>query len=160
MSTTAHRRPARRRAPSPPRAAHLLTTQLPPALANAAAALADFVAVPAQRDGCAALLAAVLALVLVKACDVAATRDWLDRVRVVWAWVFSFFFFCARSQPAPASFPHPVYPSIHPQNTRHTHTHTRTHTHTHTHTHTQKLTRKLVHTLAGPGFVLCWPLFR
>ena len=23
----------------------------------------------------------------------------------------------------------------------------------------QKLSRKLVHILAGPGFVLCWPLF-
>ena len=26
-------------------------------------------------------------------------------------------------------------------------------------TRPQKLTRKLVHILAGPGFVLCWPLF-
>ena len=24
----------------------------------------------------------------------------------------------------------------------------------------QKLSRKLVHILAGPGFALCWPLFR
>ena len=24
----------------------------------------------------------------------------------------------------------------------------------------QKLSRKLVHMLAGPGFMLCWPLFR
>ncbi len=23
----------------------------------------------------------------------------------------------------------------------------------------QKLSRKLVHTLAGPGFIACWPLF-
>ena len=23
----------------------------------------------------------------------------------------------------------------------------------------QKLSRKLVHILAGPGFILCWPLF-
>ena len=24
----------------------------------------------------------------------------------------------------------------------------------------QKLSRKMVHMLAGPGFALCWPLFR
>lgn len=95
-----HRRPARA-LPTLTRVAPLNTAPLPPALADALAALHDFLAIPAQRDGAAAVLAAVLALLLVKACDLAATRDWLDR----------------------------------------------------------KLTRKLVHTLAGPGFVLCWPLF-
>jgi hypothetical protein len=72
------RTPARRPLARP--AAFLLA---PPAetAAAARAAAGALLAVPAQRDAAAAALAAILALTLVKACDLAATRDWLDRVR-------------------------------------------------------------------------------
>ena len=52
------------------------------AVAAAADAARTFLAVPGQRDGAAAVFAALMALALVKACDVVATRDWLDRVRM------------------------------------------------------------------------------
>ena len=119
----------------------------PSETAAAAAAFARaFFAVPAQRDTAAAVLAALLALALVKACDLAASRDWLDRVSVRVGegdregggpHLPAFPRGCSLSLAlSHAAAPAPSPPSF------------------------QKLTRKLVHTLAGPGFVLCWPLFR
>lgn len=87
----------RRRARHPPTLARSAPLTTPPALADAFSTLAEFLAVPAQRDAAAAVFAAVLALLLVKACDLAATRDWLDRVR---RGVSVFFCFFLSSQPA------------------------------------------------------------
>lgn len=114
----------------PPRPQSHPPTALPPALADAAARAVDWAA--AHRDPVAAAATAAGAYALVKAFDVIAARGWLDRVRGTSAGAGGGRGASPRLARSPSPFPPPF----------------------------QTVTRKLVHTLAGPGYVLCWPLFR
>jgi len=105
----------------------------PPALTDAAAAAWAAASGP-HRDAAAAAVTAVGAYALVKAAAVAAGRGWADQVRETRGWVGAGGGFFRRPLTQTTALPSPP-PS-------------------------QKLTRKLVHTLAGPGYTLCWPLFR
>ena len=111
----------------------------PPFPSSLAAALAAAAALPpARRDALAALATAVGAYALVKFFDKVATKGWLDQVRRKKTSSFLPFFVLSLSLfPSLTAFP-PSPTSKRPK---------------------QKLTRKLVHTLAGPLFVASWPLF-
>lgn len=143
------RLPPHRRAPAralPPLTLPDPHAVLPPALADAAASFLTAVTGP-HRDAAAAAVTAAGAYTLVKAAALVGSRGWADPVsfeererRKRRGLVVGCSgavgekkkVMCLCFKPTPKkSNPCP-----------------------------QKLTRKVVHTLAGPGYTLCWPLFR
>ena len=88
---------------------------------------------PALQDACATVTAVIGAAALIKAFDALTQAGWLDQVRGSY-WCAVTARKCTTGHAKRADLV-PVLAL-------------------------KKLSRKMVHMLAGPGFALCWPLFR